>query len=1051
VRRAALGLCLLGLIAWPAAAAAQGTSPPAPSGAMESLEVPGGTAALAQLLDLGADAPRDRLMLTAIRVMVGGDEGQDPLRNRQRAQAARYLEALAAFERARAALGPAPITLAGAADKNRRKAVRLLADALGALLVEDRKRWRLEPVDGPVEARARAWLDAAGVGTAGLLSRLNAGAGVTLDRRADTVPLPLPAAVWGRVLKTTAPLQGSLLTAILGERRAALLYLGAAALDRSTRAFLAASPSVVGELYDDLPSAAFAFCGRSVRVEGNRILVPGGEAAAPLWEALVGTSPASAADFIPRLMSRDDGRVALLYDAVAHLEPAAQAFVLGLDVADPAVRKERFRKLADAAAVPLVGWNPRYRPVERVLFDVPHLLMRMRMTASRRPAGPLFASFWDAAFASPEVPARDDGVLTKVAGGPELDAAGLMEQIAVANTAVRRDRAEAWMFAQRVFPAPDAAALPDVLVALRGFVRYRALSLTLERMGITAPATYAAAARTAVELSRADGGRAWTLLAEFQGALAILERARFARAIDVPVADRLVRALCAVPFAGDREYLGAVAGWIERDLRPSFGAVTTTPLAADPDRPIETHVLAITAGAVQTSPFGDVARMPTAEWEGLLYRIDPATAVLRRLLEVRRRQGGVSLDAALALARAAEAVLTMKDPGGVAAHVADLTAAVAAVTAMSPLPDDPAAAGMPKLDEALADARDRLKDLKRQPDAHDLARAVRDLRRAAEWHLGRVLASIAYAPHVGDPDSPALLGGDPSRLHDFGLADPREDPRLRTTWSVPQEGRDPKLGWKVTGSLLALDVGLARFALRRVASEVMPSPPMLTDVERRAVTEPVVLLSPFDQTDESRDALVAALRRGRSRVAEAAATADQLVRLAAEAGIDEWRMQLMNWMHAAEPARVTDEWSLGELVRIGADGQLPAADGWGVSGLSADGNLFCEFPVRFPWTTLAGRKGSRLVVGMVPDLMIGVADALGGLHVPARLAVGVLSVAAQDLLDALRTNHDDDWLTLASRSRTVMTGRIEDYVAALTIGGPLVPADDRDGAAPLRR
>ena len=162
-------------------------------------------------------------------------------------------------------------------------------------------------------------------------------------------------------------------------------------------------------------------------------------------------------------------------------------------------------------------------------------------------------------------------------------------------------------------------------------------------------------------------------------------------------------------------------------------------------------------------------------------------------------------------------------------------------------------------------------------------------------------------------------------------------------------------------------------------------------------------------------------------------------------------MQLMNWMHAAEPARVTDEWSLGELVRIGADGQLPAADGWGVSGLSADGNLFCEFPVRFPWTTLAGRKGSRLVVGMVPDLMIGVADALGGLHVPARLAVGVLSVAAQDLLDALRTNHDDDWLTLESRSRTVMTGRIEDYVAALTIGGPLVPADDRDGAAPLRR
>jgi hypothetical protein len=245
----------------------------------------------------------------------------------------------------------------------------------------------------------------------------------------------------------------------------------------------------------------------------------------------------------------------------------------------------------------------------------------------------------------------------------------------------------------------------------------------------------------------------------------------------------------------------------------------------------------------------------------------------------------------------------------------------------------------------------------------------------------------------------------------------------------------------VSGSLLGLDVALGRFALRRVASEVMPAAPAFTDAERQAFTEPVVLVSPFDYTDEARDALVAALRAGRARLA--GATPDALAAAAAEAGLDEWRAAMVPWLAARDPARVGDLWSLAEIVRLGLPDTLPVTgfDAWGGSGASMDGNLVCGFPWRQPWTTLAGRKGGRMVPSLVPDLGIALAEALADRELPARLSAGVLAVATQDLLDTIRTNHDDDWLTLVARARRIAAGRVDDYVAALTIGGPLVPAD----------
>ena len=71
---------------------------------------------------------------------------------------------------------------------------------------------------------------------------------------------------------------------------------------------------------------------------------------------------------------------------------------------------------------------------------------------------------------------------------------------------------------------------------------------------------------------------------------------------------------------------------------------------------------------------------------------------------------------------------------------------------------------------------------------------------------------------------------------------------------------------------------------------------------------------------------------------------------------------------------------------------------------------------------------------------------LRDLGLPAALTPYVLSAAVQDYIDEVRPADDDDWLTLVRAAQAIPRERIEDYVAAATAGGPLVPDRRADGA-----
>ncbi len=686
-----------------------------------------------------------------------------------------------------------------------------------------------------------------------------------------------------------------------------------------------------------------------------------------------------------------------------------------------------------ACAAGLRGWHPRARPFARGLYDPAHLLLAARVSPDGRP-GPLgWRSFWQRALADDCLPLGPRQDLANLEQGV-LDAAALLETVYANTASLRRDVAEAFCFGQRVFGEAPSEALPDVLIAVRGYSRYRSLDLTLERLGIRDPAVYAEALDRAERIARiADADRAATALSLYQGALVLVERARLARTLEPAAASRLVTSLVRLPTSVDGEYHGAVAAWVDAEYLPTLGAAAPANGSSAPAA--ETAVLAAFAGRCHDS-------LPerVVDFEGMRYRVDPSSGELARLEAVRDKQGGISLDAALALAREARRL------GAGVDSVAAIPARLAALNRLAaPVAQHPEAA--PEWDRGIA-LRDTLasaaRDLGAIRQAGDL-RKVRDvaasLTRAADRLLGHVLASLAYAGGLTDPDSTALVGGDPSLVHDWGLRAVDEAMRVRWAWAIPDESHEAATRWHVHGSLLALDVGLANLALRRLSSDALPSAPTISEEDRQGFTEAAVLSNAWDYRDEEMALLAAAIRRGRGRVASLAADPSQLPGIAEGAGLDEGRRAWLSWAVVHERERVSTFFSLGDLLRLGRlpGERLVTPDAWGASGLAYDGRLSLRFPVSQPFATLAGRRIRGLMASLVPDLALLVAENLDDRHLPAALTRAVLLVATPDYMDRLALAYDDDWLTLVADVQRIVPARMDDYLALVATGGPLVP------------
>ena len=138
----------------------------------------------------------------------------------------------------------------------------------------------------------------------------------------------------------------------------------------------------------------------------------------------------------------------------------------------------------------------------------------------------------------------------------------------------------------------------------------------------------------------------------------------------------------------------------------------------------------------------------------------------------------------------------------------------------------------------------------------DAALAANDAAQIAE-----ALLALIYTPALGDPEGPALLGGDIAQRHNFGLEGAAGMRRDFLAWALPREQVGDGSPWHVEGSLLGLDIALARLALRRIADNEMPVAPTINLNDQLTLARTVLALNP---TSSATPIAIGSSRRSRA-------------------------------------------------------------------------------------------------------------------------------------------------------------------------------------------
>lgn len=776
---------------------------------------------------------------------------------------------------------------------------------------------------------------------------------------AETPPLsiavPLTADHWRDAMDL--PGRADVFAALISNRAALLVCAGVMAADPSMRLLLERDRGLLRWIVRTTP-AAFWVAARGLRIDKDRVIVPGGTAAEPIWETLVGEKVTRPADFVRLLLLRDGGRLAWFYDAIGGM--TTERLQLAIGAPSIAAQIEQARAFYSVFRSSDSNWHLEEHPFLRGTTD-PWIVASQIAMAGGAVAPPAGQWFWDEVF-------DRSGISRKTALSVERDAAApvtlawLAQKMSGVSVRERRDRFEMVRFAQGVFHRLESDQATDALVALGGYRRYRALLLTLDRMDVTTPHVYARAVEAARRLDDDLSGRdEKNAVVIFQSAVAIMERARLTRAIEAETVDRLLLSLSDVvdpPAADatkrDRKLFPLLKQWLLTTLLDALPPLVQPDQWTAAKTAYESRLLQALAG-----PPNDPSA-PSLTWEGLEYRVDFFGAEHTRLKRIREQVESPGLDAALA-----------------------------------------------------------------GDDAEKIANA---------------LLALIYTPALGDPEGPALLGGDVAQRHNFGLIGPSGTRRDNLAWSTPREQVGDGTPWHVEGSVLGLDIALARLALRRLADNEMPVAPTINLNDQLTLARTVMTLNARDLHDADRDRLVAAMARGRERVRTAGANPAAVLALAAEAQLPAAVRQTLPWTITRTPALVPSLFGLRDLFWLGRP-DLPKAtlDRWGVYSESLDSRLKTAMPPPAPWDTFGGRADGGLIATQAPDLILRMAEETARLKLPAQLVPSLMTFAAQDYWHDVDSRFQDDWPALTRQALALSPSRVEDYVAALAGGGPLRP------------
>jgi hypothetical protein len=220
----------------------------------------------------------------------------------------------------------------------------------------------------------------------------------TFDYHSFEVPILYGPDYWVNAKEKAS---GDFIDAFLGDPGLCRFYLGMSKLDPETADALKAGVAATR-------LRAFAgvldFFGGNFEIRDGKALIPGGAKAAATWTELAGAPPDKGAEFFDRLMTRDDGWLASLYDALARIHGPVQDYLT-----DSARMKRFYAAIRGRVTTP----GPA-RPVFRSNADMMLLTTRLHIDPDGRAHIPGGMEVWRVLFARGSH-GKYDAKLTRVA------------------------------------------------------------------------------------------------------------------------------------------------------------------------------------------------------------------------------------------------------------------------------------------------------------------------------------------------------------------------------------------------------------------------------------------------------------------------------------------------------------------------------------------------------------------------------------------------------------------------------------------------------------
>jgi hypothetical protein len=218
------------------------------------------------------------------------------------------------------------------------------------------------------------------------------------DYHPTTVPVLFGPDYWLGSGKDKEP---DFLETFLSDPAICRLYLGLSKLDPSTAAAMRkAVPYTRLRVF----AHVLDFFGGMFEIRDGKAVIPGGDHSAAAWGELAGASPEKGTEFFDKLMMRDDGWLASLYDALARIHGPVQDYLT-----DPARLKRFYTALRGRITTP----GPA-RPVFRSNTDMMLLTTRLRLDPSGKPHIPGSLEVWRNLFVN-HPQGKYDGKLTRIA------------------------------------------------------------------------------------------------------------------------------------------------------------------------------------------------------------------------------------------------------------------------------------------------------------------------------------------------------------------------------------------------------------------------------------------------------------------------------------------------------------------------------------------------------------------------------------------------------------------------------------------------------------